>query len=190
MVALTSPVNAQNVVDRFTDYVVSTANSGISWGSNSKPFPEMPDGYFGGATSGRAIGVSGASFPNPITALTIYNTLNNETYNYFYIRNMRALRFVTGTGGNTPNGPFRPGGSGGYNYDSTAVAYNNDRNPRTNAGLFGVASGEAIKSTNLESFLNDCRAQYNSARGNTKTVQIDVCHASCHSSCHGSRGRR
>ena len=190
MVALTNPVNAQNVVDRFTDYVVSTANSGISWGSNAKPFPEMPDAYFGGGTGGRAIGISGANISaNPITASTIYNTLVNETYNYFYIRNMRAVRFVTGTGGNTPSGPHRPS-AGGVNYDVTAVAYNNDRNAQTNAGLNGIAGGQPISSTNLEAFLNACRAQYNSARNNTRTVQINVCHASCHSSCHFARGRR
>ena len=154
MAALTNPVNAQNVVDRFTDYVVSTANSGISWGSNAKPFPEMPDAYFGGGTGGRAIGISGVNISaNPITASTIYNTLVNETYNYFYIRNMRAVRFVTGTGGNTPGGP-QFGGAGGVNYDVTAVAYNNDRNAQTNAGLNGIAGGQPISTTNLEAFLN------------------------------------
>ena len=191
MATLTDPINAQNIVDRFSDYVVSTANSGISWGTNAIPFPEMSSAYFGGGTGGRSIGITGSSItPDPITANKIYTTLVNETYNYFYIRNMRAIRNVTGAGGNTPLGPQSPGGAGGYNYDVTAVAYNNDRNAQDNALDNGVASGSVISSPNLEAFLNACRAKYNSARTSTRTVQIDVCHASCHSSCHGSRGRR
>ena len=188
MASLTDPINAQNIVDRFSDYVVSTANSGISWGTNAIPFPEMPSGYFGGGTGGRGIGISGGNVnADPINAATIYNALVNETYNYFYIRNMRAIRNVTGGGGNTPAGPY---GTAGFNYDVTAVAYNNDRNPQSNATDNGVSSGSVISAGNLEAFLNACRAQYNSARSNTRTIQIDVCHASCHSSCHGSRGRR
>ena len=191
MATLTDPINAQNIVDRFSDYVVSTANSGISWGTNSLPFPEMSSGYFGGGTGGRGIGIGGGNIStNPITASTIYTALVNETYNYFYIRNLRAIRNVTGPGGNTPNGPYRPGGAGGPNYDQTAVAYNNDRPGQDNALNNGVSSGSVISDENLEAFLNACRAKYNSARTNTRTIQIDVCHASCHSSCHGSRGRR
>ena len=191
MATLTDPINAQNIVDRFSDYVVSTANSGISWGTGALPFPEMPAANFGGGTGGRSIGITGSSItPDPITASTIYNTLVNETYNYFYIRNLRAIRNVTGAGGNTPAGPYRPGALGGSNFDTTAVAYNNDRNAQDNALNNGVAVDSVISDENLELFLAACRAKYNTARATTRTIQIDVCHASCHSSCHGSRGRR
>lgn len=188
MATLTSPVRTQNIVDRFADYVTATADSGISWGTNAYPFGEFDGNNFGGTTSGRPIGISGGNIGSGvITASNIYNTLVNETAAYTSIRNLRAILFVDGGGGNTGSRP-----TPGVIYDQTAVAYMNGSylqsigTPANN----GVASGNVVSSVNLESFFDTLRSSYNSARGSTVTIQVNVCHASCHSSCHGSRSRR
>lgn len=188
MATLTSPVSPQNIVDRFADYVTATANTGISWGTNAKPFAEMADGEFGGSTGGRGITISGGNIAgNPITASTIYNVLVAETQTYSNIRNLRALLFVDGGGGNTGTRP-----TAGYVYDQTAVAHLNTgyRQSQNAIGNAGVSSGSAISAANLETFFSNCRAEYNARRANTVAIQTNVCHASCHSSCHSSRGRR
>lgn len=190
MATLNNPVNPQNIVDRFADYVTATANSGISWGTNAYPFGEFDGGFFGGDTGGRGISISGGNINavgDTITAANIYNTLVNETATYTNIRNLRALLFVDGGGGNTGSRP-----NPGYIYDATAVAHMNV-NYRQGIGspsASNVSAGNTITAGGLEQFFSNLRDSYNGARGNTATVQINVCHASCHSSCHGSRGRR
>ena len=189
MATLTSPIAPQNIVDRFADYVVAAANYGISWGTDVYPFAEFDGNYFGGTTTGKSIGINGASVAvtgNTIAAQQIYDTLIAETYAYTNIRNLRALLYVDGGGGNTGSRP-----TPGYVYDGTAVAYMNSGYLQTvSADRTGVNSGDAVTSTGLESMFDSMRSNYNGARSNTVTVQINVCHASCHSSCHSSRGRR
>ena len=56
---LTDNISAQNVVNRFADYVRGAANSGISWGTNAYPFAEfnVRAFVFGGDTNGKGIEV-------------------------------------------------------------------------------------------------------------------------------------
>jgi hypothetical protein len=54
----------------------------------------------------------------------------------------------------------------------------------------GTQLGSLIGTTQLETFFTNLQTQYTTARDNTVTIQVDVCHASCHSSCHSNRGRR
>jgi len=186
--ALTNPINKQNIVNRFADYVVATANGVISWGTNAKPFGEMPDGEFGGDTSGRAIGISGANIGDTnVTASTIRSVLEGETASYTNIRNLRALLFVTGGGGNTGSRP-----TPGFVFDQTAKSHlNTDYRQALGAvNNANVVAGQTVSSANLETYFSNLRSAYSTAQSNVATVQIDVCHASCHSSCHGSRGRR
>lgn len=188
MATLNNPVGTQNIVDRFADYVVATANSGIVWGTNAKPFGEFDSAYFGGDTNGRGIGINGNNInASPITASTIYNTLVSETNAYTRIRKLQAKLNVTGGGGNTGSRP-----TAGIVYDQTNVA-NMNTNYLQSVGSpanGGVASGQTISSGNLETFFNTLRTEYTNKRNTTVTIQVDVCHASCHSSCHSSRGRR
>jgi hypothetical protein len=190
MATLTNPINTQNIVDRFADYVTLIADSGISWGTNAVPFGEFSTSYFGGSTSGRPIGITGgniASAGSPIAASGIYNILVTETTNYTSIRYLRALLYVGGGGGNTGSRP-----SPGYVYDGTAVAYMNTDYLQSigSPDNAGISTGNAISSSGLETFFGNLMTSYNGARNNTTTVTISVCHASCHSSCHSSRGRR
>ena len=189
MATLTNPINAQNIVDRFADYVVATANSGISWGTNAVPFGEMSTAFFGGDTGGRVIGITGFTvIAAPITASTIFNALCAETQTYSNIRNLRALLNVTGGGGNSGSRP-----TPGIVYDQTAVAHLNTgyRQTQINPTNPSVSTGNAISAANLETLFDRLRSIYSSNyRATTATIQVDVCHASCHSNCHNSRGRR
>ena len=190
MATLTNPINAQNIVDRFADYVTATANAGISWGTDAVPFVELDVAYFGGTTGGRGISISGANVSNtPITASTIYDTLCAETQTYSNIRNLNALLNVTGAGGNSGSRP-----TAGIVYNNTAVAHLNTggyRQVQINATNPSVSSGNAISAANLETLFDRLRTIYSSNyRATNAQIQVDVCHASCHSNCHGSRGRR
>ena len=193
MATLNNPIENQNIIDRFADYVVATANSGIVWGTNTVPFPEMPTANFGGSTGGRTISIAGSSIGadgTTITASTIYNTLVAQTNAYTSIRNMRAILFVLSSGASPWNTGTRP--TPGVIFDSTQKSFL-DASQLQSVGSpsnQGVASGQIIDDGNLENFFNELRTQYLSRVGNTVTIQIDVCHASCHSSCHNSRGRR
>lgn len=195
MATLTNPVSRQNIVDRFSDYVTATANAGIVWGTNALPTHTdgtvvTLSGNFGGTTSGRAISINGDTLGasgSIITAITIYNSLLTDTNRYTRIRKLRARLNVTGTGGNTGTRP-----TAGIIYDQTAVAHMNDTYLQAIASVnnAGVASGQVIDDTNLETLFSNLRTEYNTKRDTTVTLTRDVCHASCHSSCHGSRGRR
>ena len=190
MTTLTNPVAPQNIVDRFADFVTSTANSGISWGTNAYPFAEFDSSKFGGTTSGTTITATGSSIGSSggvITAVNIVNALLTETALYTNIRNLRAILNVTGGGGNNGSRP-----TPGFIYDQTAVAFMNTSYRQTLNAVSNsnVSSGNTISSSNLETFFTNLQTEYNSQKNNTTTVQIDVCHASCHSSCHSSRSRR
>lgn len=192
MAQLTNPVSKQNIVDRFADYVVATANSGISWGTNAYPFAECDfGGIFGGTTGGKGIEINGGSIgagPNgEITAQNIYDTLIAETYRYTRIRLIRCLLFVNGGGGNNGSRP-----TPGYVYDATAVAnLNTNYLQGVSSGRDDVYASNVISAGGLELMFDSMRANYNSARGTSAgTWTTTVCHASCHSNCHSSRGRR
>jgi hypothetical protein len=196
MATLTNPINKQNIVDRFADYVVASGNAGISWGTNNRP-PYFNTTYlgfepFGGTTGGKAIESSAANITDAnVTAATIYNVLVAETQRYSNIRNLRALVNVTGAGGNTPIGPEVPGAPG-IIYDVTAKAYLSTayRQATISPANAGVAAAQVARSANLESFYNNLRTTYSTYGNTTATIQVNVCHSSCHTSCHANRGRR
>lgn len=192
MANLTNPVASQNVVDRFADFVVASANTGIVWGTNALPTSGadivVPLSQFGGTTSGKTIGVNGSSIEAaPITASAIYTALLAETNNYTNIRQLRAILNVTGTGGNTGTRPVA-----GIIYDQTAKAYlaTAYRQVIPSVDNAGVSTGNLIRATALETLFNNLRTAYTSAQNTVAVYQTNVCHASCHSSCHASRGRR
>jgi hypothetical protein len=202
MATLNNPVNAQNIIDRFADYVVATANSGISWGTNSQPswfHPYfgtqfiIPSFYYGGTTGGKTIGITA---PNSvyngtiINALSIYSFLLTETNAYTRIRLVRARLIVTGQGRtDNPSGETWPVG---VVFDLTAVTHLNStfERPDNNVNNAGVAIGQVIRRATLEQFFDNLRAMYLRQRNITEAVDTYICHASCHSSCHSSRGRR
>lgn len=188
MATLSGNINTQNIVDRFSDYVTSTSNSGIEWGTNNLPFPEFSSSTFGGTTAGRPISISGPNIDSSgsnITASNIYNTLVAETNQCTKIHHLRAILFVTGDGGNTGSRP-----TPGTVFDQTKVSYLTNTNSIGSPNNGGVSTGNNVTVTSLENLFDNLRSSYNTKRSITNTVQVDVCHSSCHSSCHGSRSRR
>ena len=195
MATLTSPVNAQNIVDRFADYVVATANSGIVYGSNAWPFYDGAVNlapFFGGTTAGKPIGITGTNMGSPgiVTAYTIFYQTLNETYKYTMIRNTTWTLNVGGGGGNTGTRPtpgpviVRTGKS--YLNSGYVIATN----------VSAVSQGQVVRSlkittASLEDLFNRLRAAWqNFYNGNPVPLGFPVCHASCHASCHSSRTRR
>jgi hypothetical protein len=197
MATLNNPINPQNIVDRFADYVVSTANAGIIWGNNfdgvsytALPFTEFNVASLGGTTSGKSIGVTGSNISavgGTITAANIYDTLVTETATFTNIRKLQAILFVDGDGGNTGTRP-----TAGTVFDETKIAYLNSDYLQSigTPDASGVSSGNIVTSSGLETFFTNLQTAYNTSRDTTSTIQVNVCHASCHSSCHGSRSRR
>jgi len=180
MVTLTNPINRQNIVDRFADYVVATANAGIVWGTGTPPFPQWDkNNIFGGTTAGKAIEVSGTNLGTRIGADAIYNTLIAETRRYGRIRLITAQRFITGN-------------TGGTNFNQTQVAHLSSVYDQSGDVFRGtVVQNAQISSGALETLFTNMRAGYNILRANNAgTFVTSVCHSSCHSSCHGSRSRR
>lgn len=206
MATLNNPINKQNIVDRFADFVVVTANANIVWGTNNRPSQYFTSTYigfepFGGTTAGKSIQTSAANITDTlVTANTIYNVLVQETQRFSNLRNLRAVINVTGAGlsilGPTSNtrvdlGPIT-GSEPGIIFDQTAKAhlstsYLQALGAPANAG---VASNQLVRTTSLESFFGNLQAQYNTYRNTTVTITANVCHSSCHSSCHSNRGRR
>lgn len=192
MATLDSPITPQNIVDRFADYVVATGNTSITWGTNAMPFAEFDVAQFAGANTGRDISISGTAIStaeptDPISALNIYNTLVAETASYTNIRNLNAILNVEGGGGNTGSRA-----TAGVIFNDTAVSHLNIsfRQDIGAPAASDVLADSQITSAGLETFFDTLRTAYNTARGTTTTIQVNVCHASCHSSCHSSRGRR
>ncbi len=190
MVVLTNPITPQNLVNRFKDFVTTTANTGIVWGTNTKPFTEMPTATYEGTTAGVTATVTGASVGTAggvITAATIRSALETETALYTNIRNQRAILFVTGAGGNNGSRP-----TAGIVFDQTKVAHLTTAN-RSALGAVSnanVTAGQTVDDFSLEQYFTNLRTEYLAKRDVAVTTQINVCHASCHSSCHDSRSRR
>jgi hypothetical protein len=189
--SLTDPVNKQNVVNRFAEFVQTRANESIVWGTNNMP-KYFTTSTFGGTTAGKTVSITGSNLnTTEINAANIYDVLRTETTNFSNIRNLRARINVTGAGGNTPLGPERPANPG-IIFDQTnkahlSTAYLQAVQSPSNAG---VESNNLIARSNLDGFITNLRSVYDSYRNNTITITVNVCHSSCHSSCHGSRGRR
>jgi hypothetical protein len=180
MVSLTNPINRQNIVNRFADYVQATANASIVWGTNALPFTGMAQPQiFGGPTSGKSIEISGSNLGTQINANVIYDTLIAETTRYTRIRNVKVTRFVTGD-------------IGGETFNQTAVAHLTSAYQASTSAVRGtVVSQGLVQTTPLEALFNNMRASYNAVRAvSAGTFTTTVCHASCHASCHGSRARR
>lgn len=151
--------------------------------------------------------VSSGTFTNGtdqvIRAAELYNKLYAETQKTVRIFKWLLIGVVTGEGGNngtrlttTPNVVGR---TWIELFRDTQVAYFED--PIYFSGVrsiaapdnAGVAAGQAIDDTNLETFFSNLRDAFRANRDTVHNAQgnvTGVCHSSCHASCHGSRGRR
>lgn len=187
MAELSGNIRPQNIVDRYADFVTATANANLAWNRENLPFPEFSSSYFN--SGNRSIGITGVdvdSAGNNITPNNIYNALLTETATYTNIRNLQAILFVNGSGGNTGTRPVK-----GIVFNQTRKAhFTTAYRQALNEVTQGIATGQNITALNLEALFGRLRDAYTTKAANTIAVQVNVCHASCHSSCHGSRSRR
>lgn len=186
--AITGNITKQSIIDRFEDLVTDIANYGITWGTNNKPFPEMPDASYGGTTAGVSINITDADITDTIiTASTIRTVLETEAALYTNIKLQNAKLFVEGTGGNTGSRP-----TAGLIISQTQFAHLDtaDRSALGTVSSTGVTDGDLIDDATLETYLSAIATAYSTIKATTTIEQINVCHASCHNSCHSSRGRR
>jgi hypothetical protein len=183
-------ITPQNLVDYYKEFVVDVANSTIVWAADTLPFAEFDAAKLAGTLAGRTIGITGTNVGtagNLIDASDIYDVVLAETYNYTNIRNLRAILFVDGSGGNTGSR-----GTAGTVFDETKKAYMNTTYLQALGAVTAspVTTDNTITASELENLLNRIKAEWDLKKTTDLSIQVNVCHASCHSSCHGSRGRR
>lgn len=200
--AISNPVNAQRIVDRFKQLVTDVANAGIVAGTDALPTYSgvivVDASQFGGTTSGRTIDATGATITpatNRVTAENIVSALVAETNRYTRIRQVRAKLNVTGGGGNKPAAGSVLGAPKGIVYDETGIAHMSDANKAANItapnpATNNIQTGSVIDDVNLENYFTALKDAYVVSRLSVLELTKDVCHSSCHSSCHGSRSRR
>lgn len=182
--SLTNPIRIENIVQTYGSYVPQTANTGIVWGTNVLPFPEIPVSTFGGTTAGIPAPTASPLTGQAIVASNIVSTLSNASLNYSVIRRLRARKLMqTDT---TPTVQF----------DETqkahlATSYRFTSISSSVLSTGNVQSGQNITSSGLTSLMTALQQWYNNTvLADIPLVEVTVCHSSCHSDCHSSRGRR
>ena len=194
MVTLTNNVSRSNTRQRWEDYVADAARSGIAWGTNRKPFSQMPTSYFGGrynAPPGRSSYASDNTLGSAgglITASTFRNGLIGATTNWTHLRLMRARRYYNSQGRqilqyNSTQKAYQP------TYTRVAIAAPSIPTLGPNAGNL-IYRGSDSSNTGVEEYFARLRSAYYTRANNPYNRYIYVCHYSCHYSCHSSRGRR
>ena len=208
-------INSNNIQDYFYDYIGKVANTGIVWGTNSLPFPEMPTAIFGGPRTGRPVdrtyrpGNPGAV----INAKTIYDQTLADTAKYTAMTSLRAQKVLGGVGsvynaigkaymssafelqaGNAKKTGliqfyFISGtvGSPTYPRVSNVPGFGYNTYPGNDGG---VISNTVIYRSDFLYFRQSLYAWWLQSQNVTWYQRVDVCHTSCHGNCHGSRIRR
>lgn len=180
MAVLSNPIDNDNIVARFEDYVRAAANSGIVWHSANLPFPEAWAIF--DAAGGKTPEISGTDLTSPISASNVFNVLLAETRRYTRCRYLRAVRVVDG-GGDEPGPP-------GVNFDQTQKAHLAWNYEVTVNATQNILPGTAVDDGTLETQLDSLRNAYYDGQNTVAYMEVHVCHSSCHQSCHGNRGRR
>ena len=215
MASLTSPVAGSNLVARFNDFTVLTANSGIAWGTNVRPFAEftaanMPAPYtgtepFGGTKAGMGTltGNQGLTTADEIDGSELYDKFVALTATYTRIRRLNAQLFIRSSGGSPWNTGSRSG-PGGTIANVSNVAHMNSDFAQSAATISGnidagdLVSGEVITKTGIDGVGNATAGTYQgqSLYGFFKSCrdaytlaradEIAIVISVCHASCHTS----
>lgn len=181
MVEYLNPIQRQNLIDRFRDWVTFYANSGIVWGTNAPPnnfIDWNATGRLGGDTNGPSDEVNASQIPtNPSTASEVVSSLEAGAAKVTNVRRVRS-RIVRD-------------GDGALLFDETNLTHLNT-GYRTGLSIIRnrPAAGVIKAIGTNEDYFSSLRQSFEQARDNVVTFEDTVCHASCHGSCHGSRGRR
>lgn len=215
MASITSPVAGSNLVSRFNDFTVLTANSGIVWGTDVRPFGEftaanMPSPYtgtepFGGAKSGMGTltGNQGLTTTTEIDGTNLYDKFVALTASYTRIRRLNAQLFVRSSGGSPWNTGSRSG-PGGTVTNISNVAHMNSSFAQSastvgaNVDAGDVVSGEVITKTGIDGTGTATAGNYQGqqlyglfkacrdAYTLARADEIAIIVSVCHASCHSS----
>lgn len=190
-----SIINNQDLYDGFNYWFVQFANAGITYGTNSYHFPDMPPEFiagYGGSTSGiplRSQRDYAIDTDRTIDDGGIRDYIIGQAVTYCRIRNVSITRTVTASGRRSGVDllPIVETRTGITNL-TTNFAAPGFSNP---SSINNIIVNNIIYADQLNQFMYDCWTRYlNNQRNNTLSVPYSVCHNSCHSSCHGSRSRR
>jgi hypothetical protein len=191
--SLTNPINKANLISRFNQLVTLEANASIQYSTSNKPFPEAPDGWFGGGSAGfpdlDSTGISGTE----VNASSVFNSLVNRTAQLTRIRFATMRLEVTGLGiTKTESGIAFLSSAYQQTLPATSAADVQSGFIITRNGLDGTITqgGNPNGTTFSDGFFQNLRRSWESRRNNPVTLTHTICHSQCHSSCHGSRGRR
>ena len=78
MVTLTSPITAQNIVDRFEELVTDVADTNIVWGTDSLPgHSAFTTSDFGGVVDGMSLVLTNVSATNYSVGETVTGSISN-----------------------------------------------------------------------------------------------------------------
>jgi hypothetical protein len=216
MASLTSPVAGTNLVLRFNDFVAATANAGVVWGTDVRPFAEftsgnMPAPYsntepFGGVKAGMGTltGNQGLTTTTEIDSVNLYDKFVAFTANYTRIKRLNAQLYVRSSGGSPWNTGSR-GGPGGTVTNVSNVAHMNASFAQSAGTVSGnvdpgdIRGGEVITKQGIDgSFPSPSTGNY---QGQTlygffksckdayvlaRADEIAIQVSVCHASCHSS----
>lgn len=197
-----------DVVNMFNSRVRNRANSGIAWGSNSKPangghasVQTVYDNYFKGHTNGLSNAPAASSFTGSVKFSTINNQVLSHAAKYTAIRNTWVkIRFKYNNpvsyGGGNSRGGYSSGGSrvGTTQYDTIVnsakiahlgTAHDVASIPDPSSGIANLGTGALTKSV-LAEYMDAVWNNVKAVRNSTVNIHRDVCHNSCHNSCHDS----
>ena len=190
---LTNPISGSNITDRLNSILLTSVNNGINYGTDNKPFSEVPNSYFGGTTSGISDFGSALTSQSVIDANGLIEAMENLTASCTNVRSANFTLRLTSSGSapwNVSAGPRV--GSPGIIENATGKSHLATNRRQTISISGGPASEDTITRDSVQTqVLTACRDAYLVAASNNVIMPtVNVCHASCHNSCHNSRTRR
>jgi hypothetical protein len=194
------PVRRLTIVQRTIEQVNGVVNAPgtVIWGTNVKPFPEAPTEWFAhptnwGGLDPVSVDATGSLGTGRVEADSVTEGIRQIVQYYSRIRSMRAVRKVTGGGGNAAAGPYTSTAS---NVDLIRTANTADGQQVTLINDYrDIQSGNIINRSNLNQFILNMSSTVAQQKNNIlgqdgNDYYVEVCHVSCHNNCHNSRGRR
>lgn len=194
-----------DIVNMFNTQVKNRANSGISWGSNSKPanggygaIQNIYNDVFRGHTSGVNATVSTSGFSGNVrfsaintavlAAAVKFTVIRKVSVNMRYKYNEAVIHHRSGGRGggsrSSSKGPDKYRNIyNGVKYGHLKSSYQATRVNDPSGAVAGLKNG-AISRSAVETYMDKVWASVSTIRETTVSVHHVVCHTSCHNSCH------
>lgn len=200
-------VSPVDIVNMFNTQVKNRANSGISWGSNSKPknggytaIQNIYNDLFRGHTNGVNATVSTTALSGDVRFSAINTAVLAAAVKFTVIRKVSIrMRYRYNKSVRRGDNSGRGGGSSwtsvgpnkytniysGVKYGHLKSGYKATRVSDPSGSVAGLKNG-SISLSAVEEYMDEVWANVSAIRETTVSVHRDVCHTSCHSSCHSS----